>query len=261
MNDSTDALLHRRAFLAAAAAPLAVSALATTGSIAKLLESRIRAVAFDGFAIFDATKIVNDADVVVPGHARELVTTWRARQFEYQWLRTLGGRYADFRQTGDDALSYATRALGLTISREQHARLLDAQLTLEPWPDAAKAVGALREAGLRLAFLSNMTESMLHAGSKRAGFRDAFELVLSTDRVKASKPDPRAYRMAVDAFGLERDRIAFVAFAGWDAAGASWFGYPTVWMNRMSAPADALASEPRAVARDLSEVVLLVRDV
>jgi hypothetical protein len=51
--------LLRRAFLAAASAPLVVSALATTSSIAKLLESRIRAVAFDGFAIFDATKITS----------------------------------------------------------------------------------------------------------------------------------------------------------------------------------------------------------
>jgi 2-haloacid dehalogenase len=82
---------------------------------------------------------------------------------------------------------------------------------------------------------------------------------LSTDRVRAAKPDPRAYRMAVDAFGLPREEIAFAAFAGWDAAGATWFGYPTVWTNRLGAPAEELGAAPAVVGRDLSDVVRLAR--
>ena len=31
--------------------------------------------------------------------------------------------------------------------------------------------------------------------------------------MQAFKPDPRAYRMGVDAFGMEREEIAFAAFA------------------------------------------------
>ena len=41
-------------------------------------------------------------------------------------------------------------------------------------------------------------------------------IVLSTDLVRAYKPDPRAYQMAIDAFRLQGDEIAFAAFAGWD---------------------------------------------
>jgi len=50
--------------------------------------------------------------------------------------------------------------------------------------------------------------------------------VLSTDRVRAYKPDPRAYQMGVDAFGLPRDAIAFGAFGGWTprAPGGSAIG-------------------------------------
>jgi 2-haloacid dehalogenase len=33
--------------------------------------------------------------------------------------------------------------------------------------------------------------------------------------------------MEIDAFTLKREEILFAAFAGWDAAGAKWFGYPT----------------------------------
>jgi 2-haloacid dehalogenase len=39
----------------------------------------------------------------------------------------------------------------------------------------------------------------------------AAEPHLSTDRVKAFKPDPRAYQMGVDAFKLKKEEIAFAA--------------------------------------------------
>ena len=44
--------------------------------------------------------------------------------------------------------------------------------------------------------------------------------------------------MAVDAFGRPREGIPFVAFAGWDVAGAGWFGYPTFWVNRLGVAPD-----------------------
>ena len=198
------------------------------------------------------------AEGIAPGRGRELVSAWRTRLFEYQWLRTLGGHYADFGRTAADALAVTVNALGIQMTDGDRARLLDAQLSLVPWPDAADAVRALRAAGLRLAFLSNMTEQMLDDGARRGGLRDQFEFVLSTDRVQAAKPDPRAYRMAVDAFGLRREEIAFVAFAPWDAAGATWFGYPTVWMNRASQPAEALGVTPALVTHDLADVVHFV---
>ena len=69
-----------------------------------------------------------------------------------------------------------------------------------------------------------------------------FDHVLTADRVSAYKPDPRAYRIGLDAFGLNPDQILFAAFAGWDAAGAKSFGYPTFWVNRQNQPAEELVS-------------------
>jgi 2-haloacid dehalogenase len=68
--------------------------------------------------------------------------------------------------------------------------------------------------------------------------------LLSTDAVQTYKPDSRAYQRAVDAFRLERDQIAFVAFGGWDAAGARTFGFPTFWTNRQKLPAEELGVTP-----------------
>ena len=250
--------LCRREFLEALIGGIVMSAPLIRRASAESARLPVRAVAFDGFAVFDPRPVAVLAEEIVPGRGAQLVATWRSRQFEYQWLRTLGGRYADFRRTSEDGLTFAAKSLGLPLTDDARARLLEAQLALVPWPDAGDAIRALRAADIRLAFLSNMTERMLEDGAERAGFRGAFDHVLSTDRVRAAKPDPRAYRLALDALELRRDQIAFVAFAGWDAAGATWFGYPTVWTNRLTLPPDELEASPALVTRDLGDVVKFV---
>jgi 2-haloacid dehalogenase len=100
---------------------------------------------------------------------------------------------------------------------------------------------------------------MLEAGIKNAGLDGVFEHVLSTDQIQAYKPDPRAYHMAIDAFQLTHEDILFAAFAGWDAAGAKWFGYPTFWVNRLNLPAEELGVAPDARGRDLTDLVSFVK--
>jgi 2-haloacid dehalogenase len=189
--------------------------------------SGIRAVAFDAFAVFDPRPIQALARALFPGRGDELGQAWRARQFEYQWLRALSGRYADFRRTTEDALVFAARSLGLELSPDHRARLMGSYRALKAWPDVEPVLGELRRGGLRLALLSNTTPEILREGIENSGLQGAFDHVLSTDRLKTYKPDPRTYRMGVDAFALDRSEISFVAFAGWDAAGAGWFGFPT----------------------------------
>jgi 2-haloacid dehalogenase len=244
--------MDRRTFVTTASAGAASVALKNISAVRRARP--IKAVAFDGFALFDATAVVPVAESMVTGRGRELVLAWRARHFEYQWLRTLGGQYADFERTADDALAVVASSLGVTLSRADRQRLVEAQSTLRPWPDTVAAIRALREAGLRLCMLSNMTEAMLAGGLRRAGLATDFEVILSTDRVRAAKPAAQAYDMARSVLALEKDQIAFVAFAGWDAAGASWFGYPTAWLNKNAAPAEELGAPPQITATDLATI-------
>jgi hypothetical protein len=70
------------------------------------------------------------------------------------------------------------------------------------------------------AILANPTTMMLDAWIANSQLEGLFEPHLSTDRVRAFMPDPRAYQMGVDAFVLDRRNIVFAAFAGWNVAGA-----------------------------------------
>ncbi len=100
---------------------------------------------------------------------------------------------------------------------------------------------------------------MLETGIRTAGLSGLFEQVLSTDLVRAYKPDPKAYRMGVEAFWLRPDEIVFAAFAGWDAAGARSFGYPTFWVNRLGLPAEELGVTADASGATLTDLVAFVR--
>jgi 2-haloacid dehalogenase len=215
----------------------------------------IRAVAFDAFAIFDPRPVFGGCEALFPGRGTDLAATWRTRLFEYQWLRALGGRYVDFEATAAAALDFAATTSKLQLSPEQRSTLLAGFQQLHAWPDVAASLAALKSRGLRIALLSNATPRMLAAGLKQSNLEAAFDEVISTDRARTFKPDPRAYRLGVELLRERKSSIAFVAFAGWDAAGARWFGYPTFWNNRMATPEENLDGMADASGASLDALV------
>lgn len=237
------------------------SALACASSLASVHaapRSRFKAIVFDAFPIFDPRPVAALAETLFPGKGTAIANAWRTRQFDYQWLRALSGRYADFLQATEESLLFTAKQLQLELSADRRQQLMFAWSNLQVWPDVPDAIHALRKAGIRLAFLSNMTASVLTDGLKRVRLEDAFEAILSTDRIRSYKPDPRAYRMAMGQLLLPREEMLFVAFAGWDVAGAKWFGYPTFWLNRQASPAEELGVEADASGQDLNSLVKYV---
>ena len=247
-------MVDRREFLTTAAG-LASAALLTAPADAADRPAKFAAVAFDAFPIFDPRPVAALCETLFPGKGSDLVNMWRTRQFEYAWLRSLSKSYADFESVTDDSLTFATKALKLELTTEKRAQLLQAHFQLKAWPDAAPALAKLKAAGVRLAFLSNFTQNMLDGCIKASGLSDMFDLVLSTDSVRTYKPDPRAYQLGVDAFNRPREEILFAAFAGWDAAGAKAFGYPTFWVNRLGLPPEQLGALPDASGENLADLL------
>lgn len=247
----------RRETLGLTAATLAA---AVTGSRrSQASGGRIEAIAFDAFPVFDPRPIFGLVERLVPERGKALAELWRTRQFEYTWLRTAARRYDDFWNVTKDALGYAADALKVDLSPAQADEIMDAYLGLKGWPDTRAALEALREAGYRLGFLSNFTPRMLRVAIASAGLDGMFERVLSTDAVRTFKPAPEAYKLAIDGFGVPRERILFVPFAGWDAAGAKWFGYETFWVNRLGMPPEALGATVDGTGRNLDDLVAYLR--
>ncbi len=226
--------------------------LVLTGSAAAAARtSKFRAIAFDAFPIFDPRPIAARCEALFPGRGGELVQSWRTRQLEYTWLRATADRYADFERVTAESLAFATEALKLDLTAEKRDQLLQAHFELKAWPDVMPVLTSLRGTGLALVFLSNFTPRMLNGCIKSAGLEGMFDQVLSTDSARTYKPDPRAYALGEAALNMPREHILFVAFAGWDAAGAKLFGYTTFWVNRLGLPPERFGPTPDATSSDL----------
>jgi len=204
--------------------------------------ARPRAFVFDAYGtLFDVHSIVDTARAIT-SDPQALSLLWRQKQLEYTWLRSLMERHEDFWVVTGQALRYAMRRLGITATEAQVATLMDAYLTLLPFPEVPSALRAL--AGTPLAILSNGSPRMLESAVRSSGLDGVFAHVLSVDAVAMYKPSPRVYEMASRALGVEPGEILFVSSNGWDVAGASSFGFRTCWCNRANAPAEELEVTP-----------------
>jgi len=219
----------------------------------------VRAICFDLFTLFDPRSVVKAVQRFVPQGAAELCEAWRSRQFEYAWLRVAGGRYADFRTVTADALAWAAQTRGVSLTAEARAAMVDGYSQLDLWPDAREALLAWKSEGLQLAPLANYAPSMIEGLVKHGGLEGVFDELISTDRARTYKPDPRAYALGLSVLGRKREEIVFAAFGGWDAAGAAWFGYPTFWVNRFGQPQEELGIAADATGRTLAGLREFVR--
>ncbi len=216
---------------------------------------QIKAVAFDYFVIFDPNSVVPVVEQVFPGKGLEFTKQWRAKQFEYGFLRSITHRHADFYRVTEDALTYTAAAQQLALSPENKQKLLQAYLTLKPWPDTVAGLRRLKAAGIRIITIANFSAKMLHDNADNAGITDLFDELLSTEVNGTYKPDPQAYALGMQHLGLKRDEMIFAAFGGWDAYGARNFGYTTFWVNRLHLPPEELGLPPDGTADNMTALV------
>jgi 2-haloacid dehalogenase len=219
---------------------------------------RFKAVAFDYFVIFNANSVVPAVEQAFPGQGAEFTKAWRAKQFEYGFLRSITDRHADFFKVTEDALVYTAKAMKLDLTPQKRKSLLNAYLTLELWPDAVDALRTLRASGVRIITIANFSPEMLRANAENAGITDLFDELLSTQANGTYKPDPRAYALGMEHLKLRKEEIVFAAFGGWDAFGAKSFGYTTYWVNRFHLPMEELGIEPDGTSDSLEGLLDLV---
>lgn len=211
---------------------------------------RFKAVAFDYFVIFNPNSVVPAAEKIFPGKGLDFVKAWRAKQFEYGFLRSITGNYEDFFKVTEDALDYTIENMNLEATDEQKKNLLNAYLTLEPWPDSVPGLQKLKDAGIKIITIANFSPKMLQANADHAGITSLFDELLSTEVNRTYKPDPNAYALGLERLGLKKEEVVFAAFGGWDAYGAKNFGYPTYWVNRFNLPTEKLNVQADGTSND-----------
>lgn len=192
--------------------------------------------------VFDAYGTLFDVHAAVRRHAQAvgpegqlLSEIWRAKQLEYSWVRTLMGSYADFWQLTEEALDYAFGRVP-SADRATRGKLLEAYWECDCYPEVPFVLKSLKAEGARLAILSNGTPAMLDAAIRNAALEPLLDAVFSVDQVKRFKTDPAVYEMVTTAWRVYPDKVSFQSSNRWDVAGATKFGFHTVWINRAGQP-------------------------
>lgn len=179
---------------------------------------------------------------------------WFAQVVQTALLTTLLGEYADFTAIGAAALEMTAARRGVEVVPEERERILGGMRQLRPHADVRDGLDRLREAGLRLAVLTNSTRQTADAQLHHAGLRDYFEQVLSADEVRRLKPAPEPYRMAAERLGAaSTGDIRLIACHSWDVGGALKAGCAAAYVARPGIPYDPLAPRPDIAAMDLRD--------
>jgi len=215
----------------------------------------MRAVVFDAYGtLLDVHAAVNRHAAGLGPDAAAISALWRQKQLEYTWILSAAGAYEPFDVITDRALGFALAAHGISDAALK-ADLLAAYRTLDAFPDAAVALGAMRTAGLATAVLSNGEPGMLGAALAHAGLAPVLDHVLSVHSLRRYKPAPAVYRLACEAFACQPHEIAFVSANAWDAYGAARFGFRVFWLSRGAAPPEYwLDTLARARVSSLSQL-------
>ena len=218
-----------------------------------------KAIAFDAYGtLFDVHSVRALSEELFPGKGPALSQIWRQKQLEYTWLRSLMGRYEDFWAVTRDALVYALKSQGIAPTAMTLDRLMDEYLRLQPHTEAGEALHRLKAMGIRLSIASNGSPAMLDAVVRNAGFEPLLEAVISVDPVRVFKPHDAAYKIVTETLDLPAKDILFVSSNGFDVAGASYYGFESVWIQRSTGQIEELGIQPRHAIRFLTDIPALL---
>ena len=215
-----------------------------------------KAVLFDVYGtLLDVYSVGLRAEQMFPGAGERLARAWRDKQIEYSRLVSMSGRYRPFWQLTRDALEVCARTLGLTLDTASGDSLMNEYRHLSAFPENRAVLLALADRGVRIGVLSNGDPDMLDVTLRSAGLIELIDPILSVHATQRYKTDPAAYALGPQALGLPASEILFVSSNCWDAIGAAWYGYTTLWINRADAPMEQLGIQPTRVGHSLRDVL------
>ena len=218
--------------------------------------TRPRAVLFDAYGtLFDVYSVSLLAEQLFPGFGERLSVLWRDKQIDYTRLTSMSGQYKPFWELTRAGLRFAALRLGLAMDPGAEDRLMNQYRHLSSFPENREVLAELKSRGIPAGILSNGDPEMLGVAVKSAGFSGLLAHVISVHPCAKFKTDPAAYALGTKALMLPAKDILFVSSNGWDAIGATWAGYTTLWVNRAGAPLEQLDTNPTRIGTSLRDVL------
>ena len=177
---------------------------------------------------------------------------WFVRTLRSGFALTCMGTYRAF----PDVARQALKSLDPDrIGESEQDALMSAFANLDPHPDVAPALRALRDAGSRMVTLSVGNASNVKRLFDRAGMADLVDVHLSCESVQRWKPAREPYLHACEVLDVHPSDAWMVAAHSWDIGGAAAVGMRTAWISRLEGEFDSSFGSPDVSCADLEDVV------
>ena len=227
----------------------------------------IKAVVFDAYGtLFDVYSIGELAERLYPNNGAAISLLWRDKQIEYTRLITMSDphgpsgskHYQSFWEITRLSLQYTLQRLKLDATDANVDALMQQYAQLTAFPENIGVLQALKARGIATAILSNGSREMLDSAVTSAGMSDLLDHIISIETVRRFKTSPESYGLVQQLIPVTTEEILFVSSNAWDALGATWFGFTTLWVNRQGLPFEAIGPRPSYTGGDLREVLKIV---
>ena len=183
---------------------------------------------------------------------------------DWEWDRD---RYVAMLESngGRDRIAEYARSVGQSVdadavhaTKSQIFQELLGSSAQHPRPGVAETIRAAREQGLRVGLVTSTSSenvtALLEAVKGEIG-ADELDVVVDSSRVGATKPDPAAYRLALDELGLEAAQCVAVEDNVGGVAAAVAAGIPCVaFPNENTASSDFGSAADRVDHLDLDRL-------
>ena len=231
-----------------------------------LLARETRMLVFDQYGtVVDMQKGLTDAatpflkDKGWVGEPHRFVTWWRRTHFENSMIDALCERgHTPYREIGHRAVSFVMDRCGISYTQAEVRWLVSQIETLKPFPDVLEALQGLRDAGYKLAILSNGDRDMLEAAKPHIGF--AIDFTISVQESGYFKPHWQTYASVERITGEERSSCLFVANHAFDCIGAKAYGMRSVFVDRRQRPFGETPHQPDLVVEDFAGLARVLAD-
>lgn len=184
------------------------------------------------------------------------------RRFAFQGEQD--GVFMTVREDFESSLATTLREMGVEGDLEKYAeRLIDdlfeSLRVADLYPEVQDVITTLEENGVAWGIVSNVDEGELLALVDHHGLSPTVSI--SSEAVKAYKPEAEIFEKALLALGLPASRVIHVGDSpSADVGGASKVGMGVAWVNRYGSEFPKNMPRPRWEIPDLSQVPRIVRE-
>jgi 2-haloacid dehalogenase len=212
--------------------------------------------------VFDVNETLIDIDALKPYFASTfgdagVLREWFGQLVMYSMTVTLSDCYVDFFALGQTVLRMLAEVHGISLRDDDVAVLSGQMATMPAHPDVAQGLSQLRDAGYRVAALTNSPSRPGRSTPlEHAGLAGYFERQFHVDELQVFKPSAVLYRHTAGELGVRPADCLMIAAHAWDTIGAQRAGFGGALITRPgNAPLRAAGvPQPDFIANDLVDL-------